>query len=90
MGGIIALIFSQIYLSVSAIIGFLAIFAIFAIAILNGIVLVSFIDELREKNPKKDLKEVIKPTFITYKTLNEYNTKSIPKQRNHHLFHKSK
>jgi cobalt-zinc-cadmium resistance protein CzcA len=40
MGGIIALIFSQIYLSVSAIIGFLA---IFAIAILNGIVLVSSI-----------------------------------------------
>jgi cobalt-zinc-cadmium resistance protein CzcA len=40
MGGIIALIFSQIYLSISAIIGFLA---IFAIAILNGIVLVSSI-----------------------------------------------
>jgi len=61
MGGIIALIFSQIYLSVSAIIGFLA---IFAIAILNGIVLVSFIDELREKNPKKDLKEVIKEATL--------------------------
>ena len=50
------LIVSGIYLSVSAIIGFLA---IFAIAILNGIVLVSFIDELREKYPKKVLKEVI-------------------------------
>ena len=48
IGGIIALVVSGIYLSVSAIIGFLA---IFAIAILNGIVLVSFIDELREKFP---------------------------------------
>ncbi len=56
MGGIVALIVSGIYLSVSAIIGFLA---IFAIAILNGIVLVSFIDELREKHPQKALKEVI-------------------------------
>ncbi len=56
MGGIVALIISGIYLSVSAIIGFLA---IFAIAILNGIVLVTFIDELKEKYPKKALKEVI-------------------------------
>ncbi len=56
MGGIVALIISGIYLSVSAIIGFLA---IFAIAILNGIVLVSFIDELREMYPNKELKEVI-------------------------------
>ncbi len=56
MGGIVALIVSGIYLSVSAIIGFLA---IFAIAILNGIVLVTFIDELREKYPTKALKELI-------------------------------
>ncbi len=56
MGGIVALIISGIYLSVSAIIGFLA---IFVIAILNGIVLVSFIDELREMYPNKELKEVI-------------------------------
>jgi len=61
MGGIIALIFSGIYLSVSAIIGFLA---IFAIAILNGIVLVSFIDELRAKEPEKELKEVIKEATL--------------------------
>jgi cobalt-zinc-cadmium resistance protein CzcA len=61
MGGIVALILSGIYLSVSAIIGFLA---IFAIAILNGIVLVTFIDELREKNPEKDLKEVIKEATL--------------------------
>jgi cobalt-zinc-cadmium resistance protein CzcA len=56
MGGIVALIYSGIYLSVSAIIGFLA---IFAIAILNGIVLVTFIDELWEKYPDRDLKSVI-------------------------------
>jgi cobalt-zinc-cadmium resistance protein CzcA len=61
MGGIFALIISGIYLSVSAIIGFLA---IFAIAILNGIVLVSFIDELREKEPKKVLKELIKEATL--------------------------
>ena len=61
MGGIVALIWSGIYLSVSAIIGFLA---IFAIAILNGIVLVSFIDELREKEPEKELKEVIKEATL--------------------------
>jgi len=57
IGGIIALIVSGIYLSVSAIIGFLA---IFAIAILNGIVLVSFIDELREKFPHVGLKILLK------------------------------
>ena len=56
MGGIVALIISGIYLSVSAIIGFLA---IFAIAILNGIVLVTFIDELREQYPERNLKEVL-------------------------------
>jgi len=61
MGGIFALIISGIYISVSAIIGFLA---IFAIAILNGIVLVSFIDELREKEPKKALKELIKEATL--------------------------
>lgn len=48
IGAILALVASGVYLSVSAIVGFIA---IFAIAILNGIVLVSFIDELREKFP---------------------------------------
>jgi len=61
IGGIIALLISGIYLSVSAIIGFLA---IFAIAILNGIVLVSFIDELREKFPHVDLKIVLKDATL--------------------------
>ncbi len=61
IGGIIALIISGIYLSVSAIIGFLA---IFAIAILNGIVLVSFIDELRAKFPDVELKTLLKDATL--------------------------
>jgi cobalt-zinc-cadmium resistance protein CzcA len=61
IGGIIALLMSGIYLSVSAIIGFLA---IFAIAILNGIVLVSFIDELCVKSPNIDLKILIKDATL--------------------------
>jgi cobalt-zinc-cadmium resistance protein CzcA len=61
IGGIIALLISGIYLSVSAIIGFLA---IFAIAILNGIVLVSFIDELRVKFPHVGLKVLLKDATL--------------------------
>ena len=61
IGGIIALVVSGIYLSVSAIVGFLA---IFAIAILNGIVLVSFIDELREKYPHVGLKILLKDATL--------------------------
>ena len=61
IGGIIALLISGIYLSVSAIIGFLA---IFAIAILNGIVLVSFIDELRSKFPHVGLKILLKDATL--------------------------
>ncbi|WP_294963314.1 CusA/CzcA family heavy metal efflux RND transporter [Sulfurimonas sp.] len=61
IGGIIALVMSGIYLSVSAIIGFLA---IFAIAVLNGIVLVSFIDELRVKFPHVDLKILLKDASL--------------------------
>ena len=61
IGGIIALVVSGIYLSVSAIVGFLA---IFAIAILNGIVLVSFIDELRVRFPDVDLKIVLKDATL--------------------------
>ena len=61
IGGIIALVISGIYLSVSAIVGFLA---IFAIAILNGIVLVSFIDELRAKFPDVALKTVLKDATL--------------------------
>ncbi len=61
IGGIIALLISGIYLSVSAIVGFLA---IFAIAILNGIVLVSFIDELRAKYPHVALKILLKDAAL--------------------------
>lgn len=61
MGGVIALVLSGLYLSVSAIIGFLA---IFAIAILNGIVLISFIDELQKKEPNKALIEIIKEATL--------------------------
>jgi cobalt-zinc-cadmium resistance protein CzcA len=61
IGGIIALLISGIYLSVSAIIGFIA---IFAIAILNGIVLVSFIDELRQKFPDVGLKILLKDAAL--------------------------
>ena len=61
IGGIIALLVSGIYLSVSAIVGFLA---IFAIAILNGIVLVSFIDELRERFPDVKLKLLLKDATL--------------------------
>ena len=61
IGGIIALLISGIYLSVSAIVGFLA---IFAIAILNGIVLVSFIDEMRAKFPDVDLKIILKDATL--------------------------
>jgi cobalt-zinc-cadmium resistance protein CzcA len=56
IGGIVALVVSGEYLSVSAIVGFIT---IFAIAILNGIVLVSFIDEIKQRSSSK-LDEVIK------------------------------
>lgn len=61
IGGIIAVMVTGVYLSISAIVGFLA---IFAIAILNGIVLVSFIDELREKFPDVSLKIVLKDATL--------------------------
>ena len=46
VGGVVALFFSGQYLSVPSAIGFIA---VFGIAMLNGIVLVSFINELRNK-----------------------------------------
>ncbi len=61
IGGIAALLIADIYLSVSAIVGFIA---IFAIAILNGIVLVSFIDELRKKFPHVPTKELVKEATL--------------------------
>jgi cobalt-zinc-cadmium resistance protein CzcA len=61
MGGIVALLVADIYLSVSAIVGFIA---IFAIAILNGIVLVSFIDELRKKFPAVKTIDLVKDATL--------------------------
>lgn len=61
IGGIIALLYADIYLSVSAIIGFLA---IFAISILNGIVLVSFIDGLKVQYPHVALKTLLKDATL--------------------------
>ena len=57
IGGIVGLLVSGEYLSVSAIVGFIA---IFAIAILNGIVLVSFIDDLRKKFPDVKMIDMVK------------------------------
>ena len=61
IGSILALSLSGIYLSVSAIIGFIA---IFAISILNGIVLVSFIDELRLKFTDVKLEILLKDAAL--------------------------
>ncbi|MCF6207414.1 MAG: CusA/CzcA family heavy metal efflux RND transporter [Sulfurovum sp.] len=61
IGGIAGLIISGEYLSVSAIVGFIA---IFAIAILNGIVLVSFIDELRRKFPHVHTVDLVKDATL--------------------------
>jgi len=57
IGGIVGLLISGEYLSVSAIVGFIT---IFAIAILNGIVLVSFIDEMRKKFPDVQTIDLVK------------------------------
>jgi cobalt-zinc-cadmium resistance protein CzcA len=61
IGGIAGLVISGEYLSVSAIVGFIA---IFAIAILNGIVLVSFIDELRMKFPDVKTRYLVKDATL--------------------------
>jgi len=61
MGGIVALLIADIYLSVSALVGFIA---IFAIAILNGIVLVSFIDELQKKSPTTKTINLVKDATL--------------------------
>ncbi|BAF71729.1 efflux RND transporter permease subunit [Sulfurovum sp. NBC37-1] len=61
IGGIVGLLISGEYLSVSAIVGFIA---IFAIAILNGIVLVSFIDELRKKFPHVKMVDMVKDATL--------------------------
>ncbi len=57
IGGIVGLLISGEYLSVSAIVGFIT---IFAIAILNGIVLISFIDQLHKKFPDIQMIDLVK------------------------------
>jgi len=61
IGGIAGLLVSGEYLSISAIVGFIA---IFAIAILNGIVLVSFIDKLRKKFPHMHTVDLVKDATL--------------------------
>ncbi len=61
IGGIAALVLSGEYLTISAIIGFIT---IFAIAILNGIVLVSFIEELRGKYPHVKMDTLLKDATL--------------------------
>jgi len=52
IGGVIALYISGMYLSVPASIGFIA---LFGVAVLNGIVLVTFINQLRKRGIMKDI-----------------------------------
>jgi len=52
IGGVIALYISGMYLSVPASIGFIA---LFGVAVLNGIVLVTFINQLRKEGIMKDI-----------------------------------
>ena len=61
IGSILALLIADIYLSISAIIGFIV---IFAIAVLNGIVLISFVDELRESFPNVKLNILLKDATL--------------------------
>jgi len=61
IGGIAGLVISGEYLSVSAIVGFIA---IFAIAILNGIVLVSFIDDMRRDDSESDIYDIVKEATL--------------------------
>jgi cobalt-zinc-cadmium resistance protein CzcA len=61
IGGIVGLLIRGEYLSVSAIVGFIA---IFAIAILNGIVLVSFCDELCQKFPDIKIQTLVKDATL--------------------------
>ena len=50
-GGILALLISGLYLSVPAAVGFIA---VFGVAVLNGVVLVSYINQLRDQGMPRD------------------------------------
>lgn len=60
IGGILALWISGIYLSVPAAVGFIA---IFGIAVLNGLVLVSYINQLREEGMSTE-KSVVQASLL--------------------------
>jgi cobalt-zinc-cadmium resistance protein CzcA len=60
IGGIVALWISGLYLSVPAAVGFIA---IFGIAVLNGVVLVSYINQLREEGLETH-KAVVKAALL--------------------------
>lgn len=55
-GGVFALFFRDIHLSLSAAVGFIA---LIGIALLNGIVLLTVFNQLREKNDGKSLRELV-------------------------------
>ena len=55
-GGVFALYFRNIHLSLSAAVGFIA---LIGIALLNGIVLLTVFNQLREKNPEKKLRDIV-------------------------------
>ncbi len=61
IGAIGALLLANLYLSIAAIIGFII---IIAIAVLNGIVLVSFIENLQQRFSNKKLEELIKDATL--------------------------
>ncbi|MGH8005027.1 MAG: efflux RND transporter permease subunit, partial [Limisphaerales bacterium] len=52
IGGLLALFISGLYLSVPASIGFIA---LFGVAVLNGVVLVTFINQLRSQGMMRDI-----------------------------------
>jgi len=55
-GGVFALYFRDIHLSLSAAVGFIA---LIGIALLNGIVLLTVFNQLREQNTKDNLKDIV-------------------------------
>ena len=61
IGAFAALLIADIYLSIAAIIGFIV---IFAIAILNGIVLVSFIEEIAKKFEHVKIPDLVKEATL--------------------------
>lgn len=56
MGGPFALAITRLHLSVSAMVGMVA---LSGVATMYGVIMVSYINKLRDENPQKDLKEII-------------------------------